>query len=88
MEALSPEHQKIIRTAMSNAIKWQRSVSVKADADALVELQKKGMIYSELPASERAAMKAATAHVVDDVKKRLGAAFVDQVLDEVKKASN
>lgn len=88
MEALSPEHQKILRTAMSNAIKWQRSVSVKADADALAELQKKGMIYTELPASERAAMVKATAGVVDDVKKRLGAAFVDQVLAEVKKASN
>jgi TRAP-type transport system periplasmic protein len=86
MEALSPEKQKIIRTAMSNAIAWQRSVAVKADSDALIELQKKGMIYTEMPASEREAMKKATAHVVDDVKKRLGAAFVDQVLLEVKKA--
>ena len=85
-EALTPEKQKIIRTAMSSAIAWQRSVSAKADADALVQLQKNGMTYSELPASERDAMKKATAHVVDDVKKRLGAPFVDQVLAELKKA--
>lgn len=85
-EALSADKQKIIRTAMSDAITWQRGVSVKADADALLELQKKGMIYSELPAAEREAMKKATSHVVDDVKKRLGAPFVDQVLAEVKKA--
>jgi hypothetical protein len=31
-------------------------------------------------------MKKATAGVVDEVKKRLGATFVDQVLAEVKKA--
>jgi tripartite ATP-independent transporter DctP family solute receptor len=85
-ESLSPDKQKIIRTAMSNAIAWQRSVAAKADTDALAELQKKGMTYTEMPASEREAMKKATAHVVDDVKKRLGAAFVDQVLAEVKKA--
>ncbi|MDQ8022801.1 MAG: TRAP transporter substrate-binding protein [Moraxellaceae bacterium] len=85
-EALPADHQKILRTAMTNAIAWQRSVSAKADTDALAELQKKGMTYTEIPATEREAMKKATAHVVDDVKKRLGAGFVDQVLAEVKKA--
>ncbi|HEY6133765.1 MAG TPA: TRAP transporter substrate-binding protein [Rubrivivax sp.] len=85
-EALSPEHQKIVRTAMGTAIASQRAAAVKADADSLAELQKKGMTYSEMPASEREAMKKATAAVVDDVKKRLGAPFVDQVLAEVKKA--
>jgi TRAP-type transport system periplasmic protein len=85
-DSLSPEHQKIVRTAMSNAIAAQRIASVKADGDSLVELQKKGMTYSEMPASERELMKKATAGVVDDVKKRLGAPFVDQVLAEVKKA--
>ncbi len=85
-ESLSPEHQKILRTAMTNAINAQRVAAVKADGDSLAELQKKGMTYSEMPASEREAMKKATAGVVDDVKKRLGAPFVDQVLAEVKKA--
>jgi TRAP-type transport system periplasmic protein len=85
-DSLSPEHQKIVRTAMSNAIAAQRLASVKADGDSLAELQKKGMSYSEMPASERELMKKATAGVVDDVKKRLGAPFVDQVLAEVKKA--
>jgi len=85
-EALTPEHQKIVRTAMANTIAAQRVASVQADAASLAELQKKGMSYSEMPASEREAMKKATAGVVDDVKKRLGAPFVDQVLAEVKKA--
>ncbi len=85
-ESLTPEKQKVIRTAMSNTIAWQRSVSAKADSDALVQLQKNGMTYTEMPAAERDAMKKATANVVDDVKKRLGAPFVDQVLAELKKA--
>lgn len=85
-DSLTPDKQKIVRNAMTNAITWQRSVAAKADSDALAELQKKGMTYTEMPASEREAMKKATAHVVDDVKKRLGAPFVDQVLAEVKKA--
>jgi TRAP-type transport system periplasmic protein len=85
-DALTPDKQKIIRAAMTNAIAWQRSIAAKADTDALAELQKKGMTYTEMPASERALMKQTTSHVVDDVKKRLGAAFVEQVLAEVKKA--
>lgn len=85
-DSLSPEHQKILRTAMNNTIAWQRLAATKADGESLAELQKKGMIYSELPASERELMRKATAGVVDDVRKKLGAAFVDSVLAEVRKA--
>jgi len=85
-ESLSAEHQKIVRTAMTNAINAQRTMATKADAESLAELQKKGMTYTEMPASEREAMRKATAGVVDDVKKRVGGTLVDQVLDAVKKA--
>ncbi len=53
---------------------------------ALAELQKKGMQFDAMPPSEREAMRKATAGVVDDIKKRVGAPLVDQVLAEVKKA--
>ena len=43
-------------------------------------------VRRELPPSEREAMRKATAGVVDDIKKRVGAPLVDQVLAEVKKA--
>ena len=86
IESLSAEHQKILRAAMSKAVAAQRIAATKADAESLAELQKKGMVYTEMPASEREAMRKATAGVVDDVRKRLGAALVDQVLAEVKKA--
>jgi TRAP-type C4-dicarboxylate transport system substrate-binding protein len=61
-------------------------MATKADADSRAVLQKKGMTYTEMPASEREAMKKATAGVVDEVKKRVGAQLVDQVLAAVKQA--
>jgi tripartite ATP-independent transporter DctP family solute receptor len=85
-DSLAPDVQKAVRTAMKNAIASQRAAAVKADADALAELQKKGMQYDVMPAAEREAMRKATASVVEDIKKRVGAPLVDQVLAEVKKA--
>jgi tripartite ATP-independent transporter DctP family solute receptor len=86
-QALSPEHQKAIKTAMDKAVATQRVAAAKADSEALAELQKKGMQYDALPPAEREAMRKATAGVVDDVKKRVGAELVDRVLADVKKAS-
>ena len=86
IDSLTPEHQKILRAAMTKTIATQRVMATKADGEALAELQKKGMIYTEMPASEREAMRKATAGIVDDVRKRLGGTLVDQVLAEVKKA--
>ncbi len=86
-EALSPEFQKVIKTAMDKAVATQRVEAAKADAAALGELQKKGMQYDAMPPAEREAMRKATAGVVDDIKKRVGADLVDRVLAEVKKAS-
>ena len=86
-QALPPEFQKAIRTAMDKAVATQRVAAAKADSEALAELQKKGMQYDAMPPSEREAMKKATAGVVEDIKKRVGAELVDSVLAAVKKAS-
>jgi tripartite ATP-independent transporter DctP family solute receptor len=85
-EALSPEFQTAIKTAMAKAVASQRLAATKADATALAELQKKGMQFDAMPPSEREAMRKATAGVVDDIKKRVGPELVDRVLVEVKKA--
>jgi TRAP-type C4-dicarboxylate transport system substrate-binding protein len=87
IDGLKPEHQKILRTAMNNAVAWQRSVAAKADIDALEELKKKGMQYDAMPASERELMRKATEGVVNDVRKRLGGDIVDRALAEVAKAA-
>jgi TRAP-type transport system periplasmic protein len=84
-DALSPEHQKIVRTAMTAAVASQRAAAVKDDIDARAELQKKGMVYTSLNPGEREAMKKASAPVIEEVRKRIGADLVDQVLAEVKK---
>ena len=86
-DALKPEHQQAFRTAMKNAVAWQRTAAVKNDIDALEELKKKGMQYDAMPPSEREAMRKATEGVVDQVRKRLGGDLVDRALAEVAKAS-
>ncbi|MGH8789731.1 MAG: TRAP transporter substrate-binding protein [Cupriavidus necator] len=86
-EALPPEFQKAIKTAMGKAVATQRVAAAKADVEALAELQKKGMQYDVMPVAEREAMRKATAGVLEDIKKRVGADLVDKVLAEVKKAS-
>jgi TRAP-type transport system periplasmic protein len=86
-DALPADGQKAIRAAMRTAVASQRGAAAKADAAALAELQKRGMQYDAMPASEREAMRRATAGVVDEIKKRVGAPLVDRVLAEVRKAS-
>jgi len=86
-DSLPADSQRVIRGAMKTAIASQRAAAAKADADALAELQKRGMQYDAMPASEREAMRKATAGVVEEIKKRVGAPLVDQVLAEVRKAS-
>ena len=71
---------------MKNAVTAQRAAAAKNDADALAELQKKGMQFDVMPPAEIAKMRQMTSGVVDDVKKRIGADLVDRALAEVKKA--
>ncbi|MBL8381455.1 MAG: TRAP transporter substrate-binding protein [Burkholderiales bacterium] len=84
-EGLKPDYQKAIREAMAATVAAQRASAAKADADALEELKKR-MEYTELSPQVREAMRKATAGVIDDVKKRAGAALVDSVLAEVAKS--
>lgn len=86
-EALSPDFQKAIRSAMDKAVATQRKAAAEADVAALAELQKKGMQYDALPPVEREKLRAATAGVVDEIRKRVGAELVDRVLAETKKAA-
>ncbi len=86
IDSLSPEFRAAIKTAMTKAVAGQRAVAAKNDADALAELQKKGMQYDALPPAELAKMRQMTSGVIDDVKKRIGPELVDRALAEVKKA--
>jgi len=85
-DGLKPEYQTAIKAEMKKAVDAQRIAAAKADVDALAELQKLGMQYDEMPASEIAKMREMTAGVVEEIKKRVGADLVNAVLAEVAKA--
>ncbi|MEO5698740.1 MAG: TRAP transporter substrate-binding protein [Burkholderiaceae bacterium] len=85
LDQLKPEHQKAVRQAMATTIVFQRKLAIEAESKALAEL-KKTMTYTEIAPAAREEMRRLTAPVIDEVvKKRAGAALVDQVLAEVAK---
>jgi tripartite ATP-independent transporter DctP family solute receptor len=85
LEAMKPEHQKAVRGAMAATVAHQRKIAAAADHAALEELKKK-MQYDEVSPQAREEMRKASAGVVDQVKKRIGAELVDRVLAEAAKA--
>lgn len=85
LEQLKPEHQKAVRQAMAVTIIFQRKLSIESEARALAELKTK-MTYTEISPVVREEMRKITAPVIDAVvKKRAGAALVEQVMSEVAK---
>jgi TRAP-type transport system periplasmic protein len=78
--SLDPMQQKAIRQAAAIAAVQQRKISDEQAATALARLQELGMQFDPLSAETRVALRRATAGVVDDVKKWVGADVVNQVL--------
>ncbi|WP_142847171.1 TRAP transporter substrate-binding protein [Telmatospirillum sp. J64-1] len=87
-EKLKPEHQEAIRSAMAEAITWQRAYNGEANAKALEELQAKGVTFTPVSDEFRDAMRERTREIVEETRQRLGTDFVDQVLREAGVATN
>lgn len=84
-EQMNPEHRKAINDAMTTTIAFQRKLAIESEAKALADLKGK-MTYTEISPAVREEMRKASAGVIDEVvKKRAGAALVDQVLAEAAK---
>lgn len=84
-EQMKPEHRKAIEEAMKTTIAFQRKLAIESEATALADLKGK-MTYTEISPAAREEMRKASAGVIDEVvKKRAGAALVDQVLAEAAK---
>lgn len=79
-ERLKPEHQKAIMESMREAMMWQRAEAAKLDDYWRNELTKAGMTLTTLSPEMRAALRKATAGVVDSVKKRVDPQVIDQVI--------
>ncbi len=84
-DQMKPEHRKAINEAMKATIAFQRKLAIDSEATALADLKGK-MTYTEISPAAREEMRKASAGVIDEVvKKRAGAALVDQVLAEAAK---
>jgi tripartite ATP-independent transporter DctP family solute receptor len=83
-EQLKPEYQKAVREAMTATIAHQRKLAIESEAKALAELKTK-MTLTEIAPAAIDEMRAATAPVIEEVKKRAGADLVNQVLAEAAK---
>ncbi len=78
--SLDPAAQKIVREAAAIAAVRQHQISAEDEATALSWLQDKGMQLDPLSPATRMALRRATAGVIDDVRKWVGADIVDRVL--------
>jgi TRAP-type transport system periplasmic protein len=79
---LPPELQKEIRDAARIAAVQQWKMAAAVDADAFKFLKANGMQFDPIPDAMRAALKKATAGVIDGARQRIGAQLVDQVVAE------
>ena len=84
-DALPPAQQKVLRDSMAKAVAWQRSRAAAEETESIAEIKKRGMIYDEVSPQFREQMRKGSANVVEDVKKRVGADFVNRVIAESKK---
>ena len=85
LEGLNAEQQKAVREAARAAVVQQRSMAAEAEMATLAELKAKGMQFDAVSPETRAALRKASAGVIDDVKKRVGAELVERVLAEAVK---
>jgi tripartite ATP-independent transporter DctP family solute receptor len=84
LESMKPEEQKAIRGAMTAAVAAQRKLAAEQETLSLTELRKR-MQYDEIAPTEREEMRKLSASVVEQVKKRVGAQFVERVMSEIDK---
>jgi tripartite ATP-independent transporter DctP family solute receptor len=78
--SLDPGQQKAVREAAAIAAIQQRKMATEVEATALARLKDAGVQFDPLPAATRAALRRATAGVINDVRKQVGADVVNKVL--------
>lgn len=81
-DALPPAQQKLLRDSMAKAVAWQRGRAQAEENESIAEIKKRGMVWDEVSPQFREQMRKASANVVEDVKKRVGADIVNKVLAE------
>ncbi|HUQ76290.1 MAG TPA: TRAP transporter substrate-binding protein [Burkholderiales bacterium] len=84
-EALPAAQQKMLRDSMAKAVAWQRSRAAAEETESIAEIKKRGMVFDEVSPQFREQMRKGSAGIVEDVKKRVGADFVNRVIAETAK---
>ena len=84
-DALTPAQQKQLRDSMHKALVWQRERARAEENESIAEIKKRGMQFDEVTPQFRAELRKASAGIVDEVKKRIGADIVNRVQDETAK---
>jgi TRAP-type transport system periplasmic protein len=79
-DALPPEQRKAVTDAARTTVVEQRKLAAEQEAVAFADLKAKGMTFNPLSAETRAALRNASAGIIDDVRKRAGGDLVDQML--------
>jgi tripartite ATP-independent transporter DctP family solute receptor len=79
-DSLKVEQRGAIEEAMRKAVRKQREDAAKADLEALEELKKRGMQFEQASPQLVAAMRKATAGVLDILKKKVEPKLVDDVI--------
>jgi tripartite ATP-independent transporter DctP family solute receptor len=78
--SLDLSQQKAVREAAAIAAVQQHKMSTEDQAVALMALKQEGLQFDPLPRETRVALRRATAGIVDDVRKWVGADVVNDVL--------
>jgi TRAP-type transport system periplasmic protein len=84
-EGLNAEQKKAVREAAQAAVAQQRRMAAEAEVATLAELRAKGMQFDSISLDTRASLRRASAGIIDDVKKRVGAELVEKVMGEAVK---
>lgn len=79
-EALPEAQRSVVLDAAKAAVTEQRRMAAEGDAAALADLKSKGMQFDAIAPETRAQLRKASAGVIEDVKKRVGADLVDQMI--------
>lgn len=81
-EALSPEHQDAVETAMRTAVEWQRAEAAALDLSFREKLVAEGMQFDPIPAEVRAQLRDKTSAIAEQLKDRVDPEIIDMVLTE------
>ena len=84
-DALTPAQQKQLRDSMHKALVWQRDRARVEENESIAEIKKRGMQFEEVTPQFRGELRKASAGIVDEAKKRIGADIVNRVQDEIAK---